>query len=527
MALTTLQGYIYKPDGNAFTTGTLFLTLQQDIVYGGQKYAPFTIAIDLSTCNPAGYVNQALVPCQNATPTGVAYFVEFDPDPADTFKPRSMKQGYWSNYWAIPESGSPVNLGNFTTALRGAPSYSYMPIGGTLTNTSETLTLGSTGANSTKYIYANQLAANDPGIRYNHTNTRWEVSNDGTNWYEIPTSVTGLTTGTNFGGDVTGVYNNLQIAAGAVGQSELATVAGLSAGSYGGANSIPVVTVDTKGRVTAISSVAAYGQAHDMLSSTHTDTTQAVIQRGDILTAQGTAPVKWARLAKGTSGQVLRSDGTDALWSAIAADDLPSGIDATKIADGTVTNTEFQYINTVTSNVQTQLDNKAPKSAKYIVQTADATLTAEQALGALATGILKNTTTTGVLSIAVQGDDYAIPFVCIPLGGSRTVEMLGTPSFPVDDYLEFTIDSTKFANMTVTAYVDVRTTNTGTSVQPRIQNVTDGTTAGIGTAYSTDTNWNAQSFAVTLTSGIKRYRLELVTSNATNAVLGIGYLHAV
>ena len=48
----------------------------------------------------------------------------------------------------------------------------------------------------------------------------------------------------------------------------------------------------------------------------------------------------------------------------------------------------------------------APVGAKYIVQQADATLTAEQALGALATGILKSTTTTGVLSIAEAGTDY-------------------------------------------------------------------------------------------------------------------------
>ncbi|MBA3288227.1 MAG: hypothetical protein H0U21_09425 [Acidimicrobiia bacterium] len=48
----------------------------------------------------------------------------------------------------------------------------------------------------------------------------------------------------------------------------------------------------------------------------------------------------------------------------------------------------------------------APTAATYIVQTADATLSAEQALGALATGILKNTTTTGVLSIAAAGTDY-------------------------------------------------------------------------------------------------------------------------
>ena len=37
---------------------------------------------------------------------------------------------------------------------------------------------------------------------------------------------------------------------------------------------------------------------------------------------------------------------------------LASGIDATKIADGTVTSTEFQYINSLSSNAQTQLDAK-------------------------------------------------------------------------------------------------------------------------------------------------------------------------
>ena len=37
---------------------------------------------------------------------------------------------------------------------------------------------------------------------------------------------------------------------------------------------------------------------------------------------------------------------------------LAAGIDAAKIADGSVSNTEFQYISTLTSNAQTQLDSK-------------------------------------------------------------------------------------------------------------------------------------------------------------------------
>jgi hypothetical protein len=49
----------------------------------------------------------------------------------------------------------------------------------------------------------------------------------------------------------------------------------------------------------------------------------------------------------------------------------------------------------------------APVGAPYITQTHDATLTNEHALSDLATGLLKNTTATGVLEIAVAGADYA------------------------------------------------------------------------------------------------------------------------
>jgi hypothetical protein len=51
----------------------------------------------------------------------------------------------------------------------------------------------------------------------------------------------------------------------------------------------------------------------------------------------------------------------------------------------------------------------APTTATYITQTPDASLSNEQALSLLATGILKSTTTTGVLSIATAGTDYQSP----------------------------------------------------------------------------------------------------------------------
>ena len=46
----------------------------------------------------------------------------------------------------------------------------------------------------------------------------------------------------------------------------------------------------------------------------------------------------------------------------ITVGELPSAIPATKIADGSVTDAEFQYIGTVSSNVQDQLDAKLDKS---------------------------------------------------------------------------------------------------------------------------------------------------------------------
>jgi len=49
----------------------------------------------------------------------------------------------------------------------------------------------------------------------------------------------------------------------------------------------------------------------------------------------------------------------------------------------------------------------APVGATYIVQTADGTLTNEQALASLSTGLVKVTTGTGVLSTAVSNTDYA------------------------------------------------------------------------------------------------------------------------
>jgi len=62
----------------------------------------------------------------------------------------------------------------------------------------------------------------------------------------------------------------------------------------------------------------------------------------------------------------------------------------------------------------------APAEATYITQTPQGGLTSEQALSSLGTGLLKNTTSTGVLSIAVAGTDYWGTATAIPVTGGGT-----------------------------------------------------------------------------------------------------------
>ncbi len=63
-----------------------------------------------------------------------------------------------------------------------------------------------------------------------------------------------------------------------------------------------------------------------------------------------------------TSGQFIRHNGTNFVNASLAAEDMPSSIDATKIGSGAVTNTEFSYLDGVLAPIQTQLNTKSHTS---------------------------------------------------------------------------------------------------------------------------------------------------------------------
>jgi hypothetical protein len=139
--LTTIGGYLYDCRGTIIVTGTLYLAAQSDFIsVDGTKVAPFTTVVNLSAMSPPGNIQVSLYATVGATPSGLAYYVYYDPDPLDTSQPARTKEGFWENYWSVPNTQTLQTLGSFPLTLRGQPSYNYLPVSGAaqaLTGTSQ------------------------------------------------------------------------------------------------------------------------------------------------------------------------------------------------------------------------------------------------------------------------------------------------------------------------------------------------------------------------------------------------------
>lgn len=116
------------------------------------------------------------------------------------------------------------------------------------------------------------------------------------------------------------------------------------------------------------------------------------------------------------------------------------------------------------------------------------------------------------------------------LGGSRAVSLpLVASAQDAADWIDIEIDGTNLGGFTANLRVECRTMNAGTSVTPKLRNMTDSTDAGVGAACTaTNADYSGanqkQTVAVTLAAGIKKYRLQGTPSNTTNATFIIGYL---
>jgi len=86
---------------------------------------------------------------------------------------------------------------------------------------------------------------------------------------------------------------------------------------------------------------------------------------------------------------------TSSLSGTITNGQLAGSIDATKIHDGSISNTEFSYLNNVSSNIQTQLDAKLVKASNLSDLTSASTARTNLGLGTIATQNANNVAVTG------------------------------------------------------------------------------------------------------------------------------------
>lgn len=125
-------------------------------------------------------------------------------------------------------------------------------------------------------------------------------------------------------------------------------------------------------------------------------------------------------------------------------------INAAAVASGTIT---FQAGTGTVAFLSDIGGGGAPTDATYITQTPNGTLSAEQALSLLGSGIVYNTTGTGVLSIATAGTDYAKPDTAMTVTGLYT--------YSTGPKITDLTNGIQWANVT-----------TGTSI---LKNIADGT----------------------------------------------------
>jgi uncharacterized protein YifE (UPF0438 family) len=192
---------------------------------------------------------------------------------------------------------------------------------------------------------------------------------------------------------------------------------------------------------------------------------------------------------------------------------LATGIDATKLADGSVDNTEFQYLNGVTSNIQTQLDSKVSGTL-------------------LNTNIFVGNASNIATGVAMSGDATISNAGVLTIGNDAiTTAKIGNTQV-TNAKLASGIDATKLADGSVDntefQYLDGATSNIQTQLNAKMTNALTNTNIFVGDASNVATGVAMSGDATISNAGVLTIGNDAITTakigntQVTNAKLASG-----
>lgn len=120
--------------------------------------------------------------------------------------------------------------------------------------------------------------------------------------------------------------------------------------------------------------------------------------------------------------------------------------------------------------------------------------------------------------------DMALYLPDIDFGGQEIGIITGAATWaPVPGYRLHTLNSASLGGLTLSLVLTSWTSNASTAVQLRLRNVTDSSNAATSTSITATTPTDETVTSVTLASGVKVYRLEIL-GGAAHHVFGWAHL---